>query len=131
MTAGPELEEFAPEELRGPWTVSVQSDHVGLRAEGPTPVRAGRAEILSRGVPVGAVEVPPNGGLLVLLYGRLVTAGYPVPYVATSSSLDVLGQARPGDRLELRQVPLADAVSRARSRREELRLLAVRAANAL
>lgn len=131
VTAGPELAEFVAEELRGPWTVSAQSDHVGLRAEGPTPVRSGSAEILSRGVPVGAVEVPPSGGLLVLLYGRLVTAGYPVPYVATSTSLDALGQARPGDRLELREVPIADAVARSRSRREELRLLAVRAANAL
>ncbi len=131
VTAGPELDEFDRADLTGPWTVSEQSDAIGLRAEGSTPLRAGNAEILSRGVPIGAVEVPPSGGLLILLFGRLVTAGYPVPYVATTSALDRLGQARPGAELVLREVALSDAVARTRSRREELVRLARRAATAL
>ena len=64
--------------LAGPWEVAPESDHVGLRLAGEAPRRTHAAEILSRGVPVGAVEIPPSGGLLVLLRGRLVTAGYPV-----------------------------------------------------
>ena len=131
VTAGPELEEFSAEALRGPWTVTPSSDHVGLRVDGPTPVRSTSAEILSRGVPVGAVEAPPSGGLLLLLYGRLLTAGYPVPYVATSTSLDLLGQARPGDELLLREVDLADAVAHTTSRREDLAELARRTATAM
>ncbi len=131
VTAGPELEEFETTELDGPWTVSMDSDYVGLRAEGPTPARAGDSEIRSRGVPVGAVEVPPSGGLLILLYGRLLTAGYPVPYVATSAALDALGQARPGDELMLHEIALADAVARGRARRDELAALAHRTATAL
>jgi biotin-dependent carboxylase-like uncharacterized protein len=131
VTPGPELDEFDEETLRGPWEVSAQSDHVGLRAEGPTPARSTVSEILSRGVPVGAVQVPPSGGLLVLLYGRLLTAGYPVPYVSTTVSLDTLGQARPGDHLELRRTDVPSAVAQLLAARRELAELAERATTAL
>ena len=131
VTPGPELEEFEEHALRGPWQVSPQSDQVGLRAEGPTPRRSSDAEILSRGVPVGAVEVPPSGGLLVLLYGRLLTAGYPVPYVSSTVALDTLGQVRPGDRLVLEPTDVSAAVARLLDARRELAALAERAAVAL
>jgi biotin-dependent carboxylase-like uncharacterized protein len=131
VTSGPELAEYDERELVGPWTVSAQSDAVGLRAEGETPTRSTSSEILSRGVPVGAVEVPPSGGLLILLHGRLITAGYPVPYVATTAGIDRLGQARPGDELSLREVPLPEAVAQGHARRQGLVRLAQRAATAL
>ena len=120
VTAGPERDRFDPGSLLGPWTVSAASDHVGLRLEGAPPRRTGEqpgGEARSRGVPVGAVEVPPTDGLLVLLPGRLVTAGYPVPLVATAAGLDVLGQARPGDLLVLREV--TDARAREQRRRRD------------
>jgi biotin-dependent carboxylase-like uncharacterized protein len=131
VTPGPELGEFDASALRGPWEVSPHSDQVGLRAEGPTPSRSATTEILSRGVPVGAVQVPPSGGLLVLLYGRLLTAGYPVPYVATTVSLDRLGQVRPGDHLVLRETDVASAVADLLRARRELADVAERALTAL
>jgi len=131
VTPGPELAEFDREALRGPWEVSPDSDHVGLRAQGLTPARSDVSEIRSRGVPVGAVEVPPSGGLLVLLYGRLLTAGYPVPYVATTVSLDTLGQVRPGDHLLLRETDVLTAVEQLLAGRRELAEVASRATTAL
>lgn len=131
VTPGPELEEFDASALRGPWEVSQHSDHVGLRAEGPTPARTAATEILSRGVPVGAVQVPPSGGLLVLLHGRLLTAGYPVPYVATTVSLDSLGQLRPGDHLVLRPTDVPGAVAQLLAARREVAEVAQRATTAL
>ena len=131
VTPGPELDEFDEEELQGPWTVTPQSDQIGLRVEGATPSRRSRSEILSRGVPVGAVEVPPDGGLLVLLRGRLVTAGYPVPYVAGSVATDTLGQLRPGASLVLRRIDVADAVRQVLAGRRELAEVAERASTAL
>lgn len=130
VTAGPEIDEYDAPALTGAWTVSPQSDHVGLRVEGPAPVRTGGGEILSRGVPVGAVEAPPQGGLLILLYGRLATAGYPVPYAATTVALDTLGQLRPGATLVLRPVTVDDAVARLRDRERELATVAARASAA-
>ena len=131
VTPGPELDEFDASALSGPWQVSPQSDQVGLRAEGPTPKRSAATEILSRGVPVGAVQVPPSGGLLVLLYGRLLTAGYPVPYVATTVSLDTLGQVRPGDELVLRVTDESSAIEQLLGVRRELAELTERASTAL
>jgi len=120
VTDGPERDQFGGDAYTPTYVVTPQSDHVGLRVSGSTPARGTSSEILSRGVPVGAVEVPPSGGLLMLLRGRLVTAGYPVLAVATSSSIDDLGQLRPGDRLSMRQCSVTDAVAEARRRRNEL-----------
>jgi biotin-dependent carboxylase-like uncharacterized protein len=131
VTPGPELDEFDASTLRGPWQVSPHSDQVGLRAEGPTPARTASTEILSRGVPVGAVQVPPSGGLLVLLYGRLLTAGYPIPYVATTVSLDTLGQLPPGGRILLRETDVASAVAQLLGVRREVAEVAERATTAL
>ena len=129
VTAGPDADEFDGG-LPGAFTVSPLSDHVGLRLTGP--VRRGRVptEILSRGVPVGAVEVPPGGGLIVLLRGRLVTAGYPIVAVATTTALDRLGQVRPGDTLTSRVRDVESATAELRERERRLADLAERVARA-
>ena len=116
VTPGPEAAEFAPDtwQTLGEFEVGRDSDYVGLRLLGDAPARRGRAEMISRGVPIGAVEVPPTDGLLVLLRGRLVTAGYPVLGVATTVATDRLAQARPGDLIRFRSVTTADAVADAR-----------------
>lgn len=130
VTPGPDAHEFPDEALEGAYAVSEQSDQVGLRLLGPAPGRSTAREILSRGVPVGAVEAPPAGGLLVLLRGRLVTAGYPVLAVATVASVDRLGQARPGDAIRFRTVDLAEARACLRRGQDELERLAARVAAA-
>lgn len=128
-TRGPDADQF-PEHLDGAlpdeYEVSPQSDAIGLRLLGPAPRRASEHEILSRGVPVGAIQVPPAGGLLLLLRGRLVTAGYPVIAVATLDSIDRLGQARPGERLRIHLVDAEQARQAHRRRHAELESLAAR-----
>lgn len=105
VTVGPDLHRVrgGVDLLRRTFAVSQQSDHVGLRLTGPDVALLPGPEILSRGVPVGAVEVTPSGDTIVLLRGRLVTAGYPVVAIATSDALDRLGQVAPGD--EIRFAP--------------------------
>jgi biotin-dependent carboxylase-like uncharacterized protein len=129
VTPGPDADEF-PTWPAGAFTVSPVSDAVGLRLTGPAPRREVSTEILSRGVPVGAVEVPPGGGLLVLLRGRLVTAGYPIVAVATTTALDRLGQVRPGDTLTFRTRDVDSAVAELRERERALTELAARVARA-
>jgi 5-oxoprolinase (ATP-hydrolysing) subunit C len=117
VTAGPDAADFPDlERLFGePYQVSAASDHVGVRLLGAAPVRTGRREILSRGVPIGAVEVPSGGGVIALLRGRFVTAGYPIPAVATTRGLDTLGQLKPGETVRFRLVRTQDAVRDARA----------------
>ena len=101
---GPDFDQFAGTAGRlfsNAYTVTAKSNHVGLRMTGVLPARANTGAMISRGVPVGAVEVPPGDEPLGPHGGRGVTAGYPVLAVVTPLSLDELGQARPGGRSEL------------------------------
>lgn len=134
VTPGPDADQFDGavwDDGRGPFEVGEHSDHVGLRLRGPAPVRAAQEEILSRGVPTGTVEVPPAGGLIVLLRGRFLTAGYPVLAVATSVAVDRLGQVAPGDRLSFKAVSTETARAALRAREDTLLALAARSATAL
>ena len=121
---GPDISEFegtAEHLFEEPYTVTEKSNHVGLRLSGgPIPVRTSRDEKLSRGVPIGALEVPPGDELLVLHRGRGVTAGYPVLAVVSSTSLDTLGQVRPGQQVALRSIEVAQAIQDTQAWRDEL-----------
>lgn len=131
VTDGPDVDEFAGTAdrlLRAPYIVSTRSNHIGLRLHGDLPERSTSGEMISRGVPVGAVEVPPGDELLVLHRGRGVTAGYPVLAVVTSTSLDTLGQARPETAVTFRNVSLEQAARDARAWRERLDALRDRVA---
>lgn len=114
VTDGPDVAEFgntAELLFTSQYTVSPRSNHIGLRLGGALPERQLTSEVLSRGVPVGAIEVPSREELLVLHRGRGVTAGYPVLAVVTSRSLDVLAQARPGHTITFRKTTVADATA--------------------
>ena len=129
VTDGPDIDDFAETADRlfaQPYLVTPTSNHIGLRMTGPLPERRSTGEVLSRGVPVGAVEVPPGDELLVLHRGRGVTAVYPVLAVVTAGSLDVLAQVRPGERLRFRRVSAADAAADARAELVELETLRLR-----
>ncbi|MGC7100940.1 biotin-dependent carboxyltransferase family protein [Amycolatopsis lurida] len=114
VTDGPDVAEFGASAERlftGEFVVSPRSNHIGLRMSGGVPRRTTTGEVLSRGVPVGAVEVPAGDELLVLHRGRGVTAGYPVLAVVTATSLCALGQARPGHPIRFRRRSVAEAVA--------------------
>ena len=121
---GPDVEEFrgtADRLFASPYTVTERSNHVGLRLTGgELPERITSEEKISRGVPIGALEVPPGDELLVLHRGRGVTAGYPVLGVIASTSLDTLGQVRPGQQVELRSIGVDQATRDARAWSAEL-----------
>jgi len=127
-TLGPDIErmKLGPGCLSAPYEVSTHSDHIGLRLLGPLIEQTSTAEILSRGVPTGAIEVPPAGGIIMLLRGRLVTAGYPVIGVVTSESLDRLGQVRPGDSVAVTFCSVESALAKLRKRDAERHALALR-----
>jgi biotin-dependent carboxylase-like uncharacterized protein len=126
VTDGPDYDEFGESAnllFSSEYTVSPRSNHIGLRLGGDLPERTTTGEVLSRGVPVGAVEVPSREELLVLHRGRGVTAGYPVLAVATSLGLDVLAQARPGDKVRFRRTTTAEATAAYRRSMQQLETL--------
>jgi biotin-dependent carboxylase-like uncharacterized protein len=84
------------------WTVSPDSDRVGLRLSGPVLELASTEELPSEGLVPGAVQVPPDGAPVLFLADHPVTGGYPVLAVVRSSDLPAAAQLRPGDVVRFR-----------------------------
>lgn len=100
---GPRREWFAPDAwhrlIAGPWTVTAESNRIGLRLSGVPLERARTGELPTEGMVTGAIQVPPSGLPLVFLNDHPVTGGYPVIGVVHSADLSVLAQAAPGQRV--------------------------------
>jgi biotin-dependent carboxylase-like uncharacterized protein len=84
------------------YTVSPQSNRIGLRFDGPELERENDAELPTEGVVRGAVQVPPDGRPVLFLADHPVTGGYPVIGVVEPGDLDLAAQARPGQRVSFR-----------------------------
>ena len=89
--------------LAATWTVTPQSDRVGVRLDGPPLTRRlGRAELPSEPVVTGALQGPPDGRPVLLGPDRPTTGGYPVIGVVVDADLDRAAQLRPGDTVRFR-----------------------------
>ncbi|MBL8723430.1 MAG: biotin-dependent carboxyltransferase family protein [Planctomycetes bacterium] len=91
------------------WHVADHSDRTGVRLRGePLPVP--NRELLTEGVPPGALQVPPDGQPIVLGVDQPTTGGY--PKIATLAAVDLarLGQLAP--RVAVRFVWITAAVAR-------------------
>lgn len=130
---GPDAAEFGPGLQRlydSPYTVTPRINHVGMRVAGHVPRRTVAGEVLSRGVPVGAIEAPTGDELLVLMRGRGITAGYPVLAVLTSRALDHAAQLRPGQSIRFHRTTASAATAAYVERRHLLDRVALRARTA-
>jgi allophanate hydrolase len=78
---------------------------MGLRFEGPAIEHAHGADIISDGMPPGAIQVPGDGVPIIMLADRQTTGGYPKIACVARVDLDLLAHLRPGDRV--RFVPLS------------------------
>jgi len=106
------------------YTVTPRSDHVGLRLQGPVRHPAAHREVVSHGVPIGAVEIPHGDEeLIVLGRYRTLTAGYPIVGVVARSHQSLLGQAAPGQLIRFRWVDPATAAGQAQHVEDGLRIL--------
>ncbi|GAB1509649.1 5-oxoprolinase subunit PxpB [Actinophytocola sp. KF-1] len=86
-----------------PYTVTADSNRVGVRLDGPALARSREGELPSEGMVTGSVQVPPGGTPIVFLADHPVTGGYPVIGVVPAADLPVLAQARPGQAVRFRR----------------------------
>jgi antagonist of KipI len=84
--------------------VSESSNRTGLRLQGPPLVPRDAGEILTQGMPLGAVQVPPGGEPVILFVDHQTTGGYPVAGCVISADLPRLGQLRPRDAVHFKAV---------------------------
>jgi biotin-dependent carboxylase-like uncharacterized protein len=135
VVLGPQDDRFTEDAivtfLSSHYTVTREADRMGVRLDGPALAfkggdngagnlsdgGAGGADIISEGVVTGAIQVPSHGRPIALLAARQTTGGYAKIATVIGADLWRLGQARPGDTVRFRAVPVAEAQELAARRR--------------
>ena len=103
---GPRLDWFTPPTwttLTGqPYTVTNDSNRIGLRLDGAPLERATQGELPSEGMVRGALQIPPSGRPVLFLADHPVTGGYPVVGYVRDAEVDRCAQLVPGQRIRFR-----------------------------
>lgn len=87
-----------------------ESDRSGLRLSGEAITSSSRAELLTEGVALGAVQVPPSGQPIILLVDQQTTGGYPKIANVIAADLPRVGQLRPRDQVRFQPVTIEEAI---------------------
>ena len=97
---GPDLARFQPEShkifFEGTYQVSPQSDRMGYRLHGPALKHQDRADIVSRGMAMGEIQVPGDGQPIVMMADHPTAGGYTSIGAISKVDLPLLAQSQPG-----------------------------------
>jgi len=105
-----------------PWEVQADSDRMGLRLRGSSLERH-TGHMLTEGVPLGAVQVPPDGQPIILFVEHQTTGGYPKIANVISADFHAVGQLRPRDQVRFEQVSIDAALTLLEAQEEWLHAL--------
>ncbi|WP_434591264.1 biotin-dependent carboxyltransferase [Pseudomonas sp. R4-83] len=107
LVLGAQIGEFSGQSLfdvfNTVWTLDSRADRMGIRLLGTVLQYQGQP-MISEGIPLGAVQVPPDGQPIVLLNDRQTIGGYPRLGALTPLALARLAQCLPGDRVRFTPV---------------------------
>ena len=123
---GPQADRFTEEGretfLSSEYKISLSSDRMGYRLEGPPVAHSAGADIISDGLAAGSVQVPASGQPIVMMSDRPTTGGYPKIATVVSADLPLLAQSPPGTgRLRFRETTVEAAQARWRDMMNGLR----------
>jgi len=100
FTPGYHFEEFDQESVKQclatSYSVTNDADRMGYRLSGAK-LRRDKGNILSIGVPCGAIQIPTAGEPIILLNDRQCTGGYPILGVVAARDIYQLAQRKAGD----------------------------------
>jgi len=125
VTRGAQQDWFAPETFEtlfsGAYVVSDQSDRNGVRLKGEAVRPREQSELLTDGIPLGAIQVPPDGQPIILSVDQQTTGGYPKIANMIAADMHRVGQLRPRDEVRFAEVSIADAVRALREQEQSLK----------
>ena len=125
---GPQADHFTDDALQTffsqPFTVTRDSDRMGMRLEGPVALThsALGADIASDGVTPGAIQVPANGQPIILMADCQTVGGYPKIATVIRADLARLAHVRPGMPLRFQSVSGAEAAAARAAQAQQLAL---------
>jgi biotin-dependent carboxylase-like uncharacterized protein len=102
--------------LNQQYQISSQSDRMGVRLEGEK-LKPYNDGIISEGIALGAIQVPPDGQPIVLMRDRQTIGGYPKLGTVLSTDIEKIGQAMPGQKIQFYVTDIKTAYE-ARAQRE-------------
>jgi antagonist of KipI len=91
------------------FTVSPDSDRMGVRFDGPELKREDETDLISEAVAPGTIQVPPSGKPILLLGDCQTIGGYPKIAHVITVDLGIAAQLRAGDGVRFFEVSLQDA----------------------
>lgn len=114
VTRGPQQDWFGADAFATlfstSFTVSDQSGRTGLRLKGSSITPRNTAQLLTDGIPLGAIQIPPDGQPIILFVDQQTTGGYPKIANVIAADLHLVGQLRARDTLRFREVSIEEAV---------------------
>jgi antagonist of KipI len=108
VTDGPQRDWFAGTIDGAIYRVTEDSNRMGLRLAGPKLDYSG--ELLTEGVSLGAIQVPPEGQPIITFVEHQTTGGYPKIANVIDADLPAVGQLRPRDELRIERVSISRAL---------------------
>jgi len=114
-TRGAQQDWFGPESFEVlfscPYVISDQSDRTGLRLRGEPLRPREQSQLLTDGIPLGAVQVPQDGQPIILFVDQQTTGGYPKIANVIMADMHHVGQLRPHEQVRFHEVSIAQAIT--------------------
>jgi antagonist of KipI len=101
--------------------VTDQSNRSGLRLAGEPILTTHHGELLTEGIALGAVQVPPDGQPIGLFVDQQTTGGYPKIANVVAADLPRIGQLRPREEIRFQPVGIPEAVELLREQERVIR----------
>ncbi len=102
--------------LSSEYSVSLTSDRMGYRLEGPMLTHRRKTELISEGMTMGAIQVPASGQPIVMMADCPTSGGYPKIATIASADLPVLAQCAPNrSTIRFRETTVAKAQKKYRA----------------
>lgn len=124
VVPGPQDDAFTPAGIStffsSAYTVTNRSDRMGCTLEGPAVECAGKNDIISDGIPLGAIQIPASGKPIVMLSDHQTTGGYTKIGTVATADLPLFVQRKAGDIIHFQQIPVKEAQKLLRKQEKEL-----------
>ena len=115
VTRGAQQEWFGPEAFdvlfSSLYSISDQSDRTGLRLKGQAIRPREQSQLLTDGIPLGAIQVPQDGQPIILFVDQQTTGGYPKIASVIMADMHHVGQLRPHRQVRFQEVSIAQAIA--------------------
>lgn len=113
VVLGPEEERFTDAGigtfLSSEYRVTNSFDRMGVRLEGDAIEHVTDANVISNGIPFGAIQVPDSGQPIIMLSDRQTVGGYTKIATIINVDMPMIAQCKAGDRIHFKTINIYEA----------------------